>query len=71
MESPPFCLLIKKAPGIVTITEDFHKKWNEILKGTERNLTELLLVKSEKVIAKIQLEIGSKLKLSRRCRTGS
>ena len=30
----PFGLRIQKAPGIVTATEDFHIKSNEILKGT-------------------------------------
>ena len=52
-----FGLLIKRVPGIASVTEDFHIKWNEILKGTERNLIELLLVESKKVITKIKLEV--------------
>ena len=52
-ETTPFSLHIKKAPGIVTVTEDFHIKWNGILKSTERNLIKLLLVESENVITKI------------------
>lgn len=52
-ETTPFSLHIKKAPGIVTVTEDFHIKWNGILKSTERDLIKLLLVESENVITKI------------------
>ena len=57
----PFGLRVKKAPGIVPVTEDFNVKWNEILKGAERKLTELLLVESEKVIAKIQPEVDNSI----------
>ena len=52
-ETTPFSLHIKKAPGIVPVTEDFNIKWNGILKSTERNLIKLLLVESENVITKI------------------
>ena len=38
-----------------------HIKWNEILKGTERKLIELLQVESEKVIAKIQIEVDNSI----------
>ena len=38
-----------------------HIKWNEILKGTERNLIELLQVESEKVIAKIKIEVDNSI----------
>ena len=54
-------LHIKKAPGIVPVMDDFYIKWNEILKGTEGKLIELLLVKSEKVVAKIQLKVDSSI----------
>ena len=57
----PFSLRIKKAPGIVLVTKVFHKKWNKILNGRERKLIELLIVESEKVIAKIQLEVDSSI----------
>ena len=57
----PFGLCMKKTPGIVPVMEDFHIKWNEILKGAERKLIELLLVESEKVIAKIQLEVDNSI----------
>ena len=57
----PFGLRIKKAPGIVPVTEDFYVKWNEILKGTERKLIDFVLVESENVIAKIELEVDSSI----------
>ena len=60
----PYGLRIKKTMGIVPVTEDFHIKWNEILKGTERKLIELLLVESEKVISKILLEVDSSINLN-------
>ena len=49
----PFALRIKKAPGIVPVTEDLQIKWNVILKATGRKLIELLLAESENVIVKI------------------
>ena len=60
----PYGLRIKKTMGIVPVTEDFHIKWNEILKGTERKLIELLLVESEKVISKILLGVDSSINLN-------
>ena len=59
-----FGLCIKRVPGIAPVTEDFHIKWNEILKGTERNLIELLLVESKKVITKIKLEVDKSINAS-------
>ena len=53
----PVSLRLKKAPEMVPVTEDFHINLNEILKDRERKLIELLLVESEKVIAKIQLDV--------------
>ena len=61
MEENSIGLHIKKAPGIVPVMDDFHIKWNEILKGTERKLIELLLVESEKVLTEIQLEVDSSI----------
>ena len=60
---------IKKTPGIVPVTENFHMKWNETLKGTEKKLIELFPVESKKVIAKIQFNefkiVQTMLKLER------
>ena len=32
----PFGLRIKKAPAIVPVNEDFHRKWQKILKSAEK-----------------------------------
>ena len=50
---------IKKATGIVPVTEDLQIKWNVILKATERKLIELLLAESENVIVKIWVEVDN------------
>ena len=55
----PFGLRIKKAPAIVPVNEDFHIKWQKILKSAEKELIELLLLESETIIAKIQLEVDN------------
>ena len=55
----PFRLCIKKAPAIVPINEDFHIKWQKILKSAEKELIELMLLESETIIAKIQFEVGN------------
>ena len=39
------------------MSEDFEVKWNSILCNEERNIKELLLYETEKVILKIQVEI--------------
>ena len=54
-----FGLCIKKAPAIVPVNEDFHIKWQKILKSAEKELIELLLLESETIIAKIQFEVDS------------
>ena len=42
---------IKKAPAIVRVNEDFHIKWQKILKSAEKE--------SETIIAKIQFEVDN------------
>ena len=51
----PFGLRIKKAPAIVPVNEDFHIKWQKILKSAEKELIQLLLLESET----IQLEVDN------------
>ena len=53
-------LRINRKPGIQTASVDFIEKWNEILKGTERKLAELLLTKS--VQCQKRLKISLKMK---------
>ena len=55
----PFGLRIKKAPATVPVNEDFHVKWQKILKSAEKELIELLLLESETIIAKIQFEVDN------------
>ena len=55
----PFGLRIKKAPATVPVNEDFHVKWQKIPKSAEKELTELLLLESETIIAKIQFEVDN------------
>ena len=42
---------IKKAPAIVRVNEDFHIKWQKILKSAEKE--------SETIIVKIQFEVDN------------
>ena len=53
----PNGLKIKKLPAITPVSEDFNTNWNEVLYNAEKNLVELLLYESSKVIAKIQVEL--------------
>ena len=47
-----FGLCIEKAPATVPVNEDFHIKWQNILKNPEKGIIELLLLESETIIAK-------------------
>ena len=53
----PFGLRIKNAPAIVRVDKDFHIKWQRVLKNAEKELTELLLLEWETIIAKIKFEV--------------
>ena len=57
----PFRLRIKKAPALVPVNEDFHIKWQKIRKSGEKQLTELLLLELETIIAKIQFGVDNSL----------
>ena len=45
----------------IPTTENFYIKWDSILYEAERKLVELLLVESEKVVAKIEIDINNQL----------
>ena len=53
----PNGLKIKKLPAITPVSEDFNTNCNEVLYNAAKNLVELLLYESAKVIAKIQVEL--------------
>ena len=55
----PFGLRIKKASAILSVNEDFHIKWKEILKNAEKELIELLLLESETIIVRVQFEVDN------------
>ena len=52
---------IKKQLVFIPTTENFYIKWDSILYEAERKLVELLLVESEKVVAKIEIDINNQL----------
>ena len=48
-------------PAFHPLSEDFFIKWEEILYNAEKNLVELLLYESSKVIAKIEIDFSSEI----------
>ena len=54
-------LKIKKVPAFQTVSEDFFIKSEEILYNAEKNLIELLLSESSKVIAKIEVDFSNEI----------
>ena len=52
---------IKKVPAFQPVSEDFFIKWEEILYNVEKNLAELLLYESSKVIAKIEIDFSNEI----------
>ena len=57
----PKGLKIKKVPAFQPVREDFFIKWEEILYNAEKNLVELLLYESSKVIAKIEIDFSNEI----------
>ena len=55
-------LRINKKPAINTVSSDFHNNWKTIISKAEKDLVQLLLGESDKVIAKIDFEIQSHVK---------
>ena len=52
---------IRKDPAFEPISDDFQIKWNEILYNAEKNLVELLLYESSKVVAKLEIDFNKEL----------
>ena len=48
----PAGLKIKKLPAITPVTTNFYSEWNEILHKAEKELVNLLLIESSKVVEK-------------------
>ena len=55
-------LRINKKPAINTVSPDFHNNWKTILSKAEKDLVQLLLAESDKIIAKIDFEIQPLIK---------
>ena len=53
---------INKKPAINTVSSDFYNNWKTIISEAEKDLVQLLLVESNKIIAKIDFEIQSYIK---------
>ena len=53
---------IKKSAAITSVTEDFHRKWQQILYDAEKNLVELLLYEASQVVAKIQTDLVTEIR---------
>ena len=58
----PKGLRIKKSAAITPVTEDFHRKWQQILYDAEKNLIELLLYRSSQIFAKIQTDLDAEIR---------
>ena len=58
----PAGLKLRKDPAFLPVTDDFQKKWNAILFNADRNLAELLLVETDSVIKKHELDFSQELK---------
>ena len=61
-DETPYGLQINRKPGLQAVSVNFIEKWNEILKGTERKLVELLLTESVIVSKTIEAKFEKKLK---------
>ena len=54
-------LRIRKDPAFEPVSNDFQIKWDEILYNAEKNLVELLLYESSKVVAKLEIDVNKEL----------
>ena len=54
---------LNKKQAFVPVLENVEEKWKTVLLTAEKDLALLLLAESDKVVAKIEFEIGSNLKI--------
>ena len=57
----PKGLRIRKDPAFESISDEFQIKWNEILYNAGKNLVELLLYESSKIVAKLEIDFNKEL----------
>ena len=62
MDLIPKSLKMKKRPAFEPIPKDFNINWNNVLRDAERNLVELLLNESLKVVERVELDLDLGLK---------
>ena len=55
----PKGLRIKNALAFEPVSKDFYIRWDEILCNAEKNLIELLLYESSKVVAKLEVDLSN------------
>ena len=58
----PKGLRIKKSAAFTPVTEDFHRKWQQISYDAEKDLVELLLYGSSQIFAKIQIDLDAEIR---------
>ena len=58
----PIGLKLRKDPAFLPVTDGFQQKWDAILFNAERNLVELLLVETDSVIKKLELDFDKEMK---------
>ena len=58
----PSGLMLSKDQAFLLVTDSFQQKWDAILSNAEGNLVELLLVESDIVIKKLELDFNKELK---------
>ena len=58
----PASLKIKKLPAITAITPNFCSKWNEVLHKTEKELVNLLLIESSKVVEETERDVEEEIR---------
>ena len=58
----PAGLKIKTLPAITPITPNFYSKWNEVLQKAEKELVNLLLIESSKVVEKTERDVEEEIR---------
>ena len=59
----PAGLKIKKLPAITPVTPTFYSERNEVLRKAEKELVNLLLIESSKVVQKTERDVEEKIRI--------
>ena len=63
MDLIPAGLKIKKLPAITPVTPTFYSERNEVLRKAEKELVNLLLIESSKVVQKTERDVEEKIRI--------